>query len=83
MNHIDLIGTLIEAWPLLWNGLKMTVYVTVVSLVIAMILGILVCRRSLPRPHPSTFELIPVPIIRSAKRRRRSPAVRYACAAYV
>ncbi len=52
MNHIDLIGTLIEAWPLLWNGLKMTVYVTVVSLVIAMILGILVCLMNISSVRP-------------------------------
>ena len=52
MIHIDLIGTLIEAWPLLWNGLKMTVYVTVVSLVIAMILGILVCLMNISSVRP-------------------------------
>ena len=52
MNHIDLIGTLIEAWPLLWNGLKMTVYVTVVPLVIAMILGILVCLMNISSVRP-------------------------------
>lgn len=52
MNHIDLIGTLIEAWPLLWNGLKMTVYVMVVSLVIAMILGILVCLMNISSVRP-------------------------------
>ena len=52
MNHIDLIGTLIEAWPLLWNGLKMTVYVTVVSLVIAMVLGILVCLMNISSVRP-------------------------------
>ena len=52
MNHIDLIGTLIEAWPLLWNGLKMTVYVTVVYLVIAMIHGILVCLMNISSVRP-------------------------------
>ncbi|HIU24141.1 MAG TPA: amino acid ABC transporter permease [Candidatus Coprovicinus avistercoris] len=49
---MDLIGTLIEAWPLLWNGLKMTVYVTVVSLVIAMVLGILVCLMNISSVRP-------------------------------
>lgn len=41
--NADLLGVLSEAWPLLANGLQMTIYVTVVSLVIAMFLGIFTC----------------------------------------
>lgn len=52
MNRIDLIGTLTEAWPLLWGGLQTTVYVTVVSLVIAMVLGILVCLMNISSIRP-------------------------------
>ena len=36
-------STLQAAWPLLLAGLQMTLYVTSISLVIAMALGILVC----------------------------------------
>lgn len=39
----ELGSTLQAAWPLLSKGLQTTVYVTVVSLVIAMVLGIFVC----------------------------------------
>ena len=41
--NADLFGVLEQAWPLLSNGLQMTVYVTVISLVIAMFLGIFTC----------------------------------------
>lgn len=41
--NADLFGALEQAWPLLSNGLQMTVYVTVISLVIAMFLGIFTC----------------------------------------
>lgn len=52
MNRIDLIGTLTEAWPLLFGGLQTTVYVTVVSLIIAMVLGILVCLMNISSIRP-------------------------------
>lgn len=45
----DLGDTLVAAWPLLANGLQMTLYVTIVSLVIAMVVGILVCLMHLSR----------------------------------
>lgn len=41
--NADLFGVLQQAWPLLANGFQMTIYVTVVSLVIAMFLGIFTC----------------------------------------
>lgn len=41
--NADLFGVLEQAWPLLSNGLQMTVHVTVISLVIAMFLGIFTC----------------------------------------
>ena len=43
MSLTSLMDTLVEAWPLLLEGLKTTLYVTVVALVLAMIIGILVC----------------------------------------
>lgn len=44
MTMLDELGsTLQAAWPLLLAGLRMTLYVTSISLVIAMALGILVC----------------------------------------
>ena len=44
MTMLDELGsTLQAAWPLLFAGLQMTLYVTSISLVIAMALGILVC----------------------------------------
>ena len=45
----SLIDTLVAAWPLLWQGLQMTVYVTVVSLVVAMPLGIVTCLMKLSK----------------------------------
>ena len=45
----SLIDTLVAAWPLLWQGLQMTVYVTVVSLVVAMPLGIVTCLMNLSK----------------------------------
>lgn len=47
MDPASLIETLTAAWPLLWNGLQTTVYVTVVSLVVAMVLGVLTCLMNL------------------------------------
>ena len=43
MDLSNLVETFVEASPLLFNGLKTTLYVTVVALVIAMVLGIVVC----------------------------------------
>ena len=43
MSLTSLMDTLVDAWPLLLEGLKTTLYVTVVALVLAMIIGILVC----------------------------------------
>lgn len=45
----SLIDTLVKAWPLLSQGLQMTVYVTVVSLVVAMPLGIVTCLMNLSK----------------------------------
>lgn len=45
----SLIDTLVAAWPLLWQGLQMTVYVTVVSLIVAMPLGIVTCLMNLSK----------------------------------
>ena len=41
-----------EAWPLLSVGLQMTLYVTIVSLVIAMFLGIFTCLAKMSRVTP-------------------------------
>ena len=49
MDPASLIDTLSAAWPLLWNGLQTTVYVTVVSLVVAMVLGVFTCLMNLSR----------------------------------
>ena len=43
MDLSNLVETFVEASPLLFNGLKTTLYVTVVALIIAMVLGIVVC----------------------------------------
>ena len=43
MDLSNLVETFVEASPLLFNGLKTTLYVTVVALVLAMVLGIVVC----------------------------------------
>ena len=45
----SLIDTLVAAWPLLWQGLQMTVYVSVVSLVVARPLGIVTCLMNLSK----------------------------------
>ena len=45
--NTNLLEVLSEAWPLLGSGLQMTLYVTVVSLVIAMFLGIFACMAKL------------------------------------
>lgn len=55
MDPSSLIDTLVEAWPLLSNGLGMTIYVTVVSLVIAMFLGIFVCLMNISHARPLRF----------------------------
>ena len=47
--NTDLIQVLGEAWPLLWQGLQMTVYVTIVSLVVALPLGIVTCLMNLSK----------------------------------
>lgn len=52
---MDLAGffeTLGEVWPLLANGLTTTLYVTLVSLVVAMFLGIFVCLMNLSKIAP-------------------------------
>lgn len=49
MNQIDLAGTFQEAWPLLAGGLETTLYVTVVSLALAMLVGIFVCLMNISR----------------------------------
>ena len=49
MDPASLVETLTAAWPLLWNGLQMTIFVTVVSLVVAMPLGIVTCLMNLSK----------------------------------
>ena len=43
MSLTSLFDTFVEASPLLFSGLQTTLYVTIVSLILAMIIGILVC----------------------------------------
>ena len=43
MGFAELAQTFTEAWPLLLNGLKMTAFVTIVSVFIAIFLGIFTC----------------------------------------
>lgn len=43
MSLSSLWETFQAAWPLLFNGLQMTIFVTVVSLILALLLGIVVC----------------------------------------
>ena len=45
----DLFAVLQQAWPLLAAGFQMTIFVTVISLVIAMFLGILTCLMNLSK----------------------------------
>lgn len=45
----DLFAVLQQAWPLLAAGFRMTIFVTVISLVIAMFLGILTCLMNLSK----------------------------------
>lgn len=45
----DLFAVLQQAWPLLAAGFQMTIFVTVISLVIAMFLGILTCFMNLSK----------------------------------
>ena len=52
MDLATLFETLTAAWPLLWNGLQTTLYVTVVSLVAAMVIGILTCLMNLSSIRP-------------------------------
>lgn len=52
MNSLDLLGTLAKAWPLLLGGFQMTIQVTVVSLVIAMFLGIFTCLMNISGVRP-------------------------------
>ncbi len=49
MNPSTLVEVLTEAWPLLWKGLQTTVYVTIVSLVFALVVGILTCLMNLSK----------------------------------
>ncbi len=49
MNSMNLLATFQACAPLLLNGLKMTLFVTIVSLVIAMFLGVLVCLMKMSR----------------------------------
>ena len=50
--NIDLFATLADCWPLLLGGLQTTVQVTVISLVIAMVLGILTCLMNMSSIKP-------------------------------
>lgn len=52
MNSLDLFGTLADAWPLLLGGFQMTIKVTVISLVIAMFLGIFACLMNISTIKP-------------------------------
>ena len=52
MNSLDLLGTLSDAWPLLVGGFQVTVQVTVISLVIAMFLGIFTCLMNISSVRP-------------------------------
>ncbi len=52
MDLATLFETLTAAWPLLWSGLQTTLYVTVVSLVAAMVIGILTCLMNLSSIRP-------------------------------
>lgn len=47
--NASLIDTLVAAWPLLWQGLQTTLFVTVVALVVAMPLGIVTCLLNLSK----------------------------------
>lgn len=49
MDPSTLMDTLVAAWPLLANGLQMTLFVTVVSLIVAMPLGIVTCLMNLSK----------------------------------
>ena len=49
MDPTTLVNTLVAAWPLLWTGLQMTLFVTVVSLVVAMPLGVVTCLMNLSK----------------------------------
>lgn len=52
MQSLDLIGILVDAWPLLSAGIGMTLFVTAVSLVIAMLLGIFACLMTMSKAAP-------------------------------
>ena len=52
MDLQTLIETFQDAWPLLASGLKMTVFVTVLSLFLAMFLGIFTCLINMSRFKP-------------------------------
>ena len=49
MDLSTLMETFVDAWPLLWQGLQTTVYVTVISLIFAMVIGIFTCLMNLSR----------------------------------
>ena len=52
---MNLLGVISEAWPMLLQGLGMTVRITVISLVIAMVVGIFVCLMNISSFVPLKF----------------------------
>ena len=52
MGLAELAQTFSEAWPLLLSGLQMTAFVTVLSLFLALFLGILTCLMSMSKLAP-------------------------------
>ena len=52
MSLEDLVQTFNEAWPLLANGLQMTAFVTVISLFLALFVGIFACLMNMSKIAP-------------------------------
>ena len=52
MSLEDLVQTFNEAWPLLANGLQMTAFVTVISLLLALFVGIFACLMNMSKIAP-------------------------------
>ncbi len=52
MSFEDLVLTFNEAWPLLANGLQMTAFVTVISLILALFVGIFACLMNMSKIAP-------------------------------
>ncbi len=52
MSLEDLVLTFNEAWPLLANGLQMTAFVTVISLILALFVGIFACLMNMSKIAP-------------------------------